>query len=169
MRSLILLCCVFLNFVSIKTLAFGVGDYAPDWILRKGDQQPISYYQDAEKRYSVLVFWETGCVYCVKLLPQLEKLRQKYTHSAVSFYALNTAGDEDPIGFMQEHSLNLTLLLNANDVARHYQVKHFPKLFLVNPSHRIEYISDLDTPNLQLSTFVDNWLQHEVQAATAIR
>lgn len=121
------------------------GDYAPDWILSNSRGEHISFYQDSADQPAVLLFWATWCPYCAKLMPELEKLRGELADENIKFYALNIWEDADPVAHMQDKGFGFTLLLDADLVAKRYNVRGTPGLFVVNADKSINYIRGKDS------------------------
>jgi len=117
-----------------------VGDQAPDWILSNSQGDSVSFYQDSEGQKAVLIFWATWCPYCAALLPEMEKLRTELGDAPVKFYALNIWEDADPIGHMREKGYGFSLLLNADKVAKRYNVHGTPGLFVIDENKTIRYV-----------------------------
>lgn len=121
------------------------GDSAPDWILSNGRAEHISFYQDSADHAAVLLFWATWCPNCAELMPKLEKLRSELAGKDIKFYALNIWEDADPAAHMRENGFNFTLLLDADQVAKRYNVRGTPGLFVVDGDKSITYIRDKDS------------------------
>ncbi|MEX1033775.1 MAG: TlpA disulfide reductase family protein [Cellvibrionaceae bacterium] len=120
--------------------ALELGDTAPDWILSNSRGEHVSFYQDSADRRAVLLFWATWCPFCAELMPELEKLRAQIESDGVRFYALNIWEDSDPLQHMQNNGFDFTLLLDADQVAKRYNVRSTPGVFVVNADKSIEYI-----------------------------
>jgi len=115
------------------------GDLAPDWILSNSHNESISFYRDTASNNSVILFWATWCPYCKALMPELEKLRTEINDPSFKFFALNIWEDSDPIEFLKENNYGFTLILNADKVAKRYQVNGTPGLFVVDKDKKIIY------------------------------
>ncbi len=117
-----------------------VGEPAPDWILTDGQGQNISFYHDSADQQAVILFWATWCPRCAELMPQLKTIQEEFKQVAVKFYALNVWEDGDAIQFMADHNYDFTLLLDADLVAKRYNIKGTPGLLVVDKDKIIRYI-----------------------------
>lgn len=117
-----------------------LGELAPDWILASSRGEHISFYQDSADQPAVLLFWATWCPYCAELMPKLQELRSELADEKIKFYALNIWEDGDPVAHMRDNEFDFTLLLDADQVAKRYNVRATPGLFVVKGDKSIEYI-----------------------------
>lgn len=130
--------------------SFKRGDQAPDWILPNSEGEPVSFYQDSADRPAVLLFWATWCPYCAELMPELDRLSKELANENVRFYALNIWEDGDPVAFMRDKDFDFTLLLDADSVAKRYEVRSTPGLFVVDKEKQFTYIRPTKNPTKDL-------------------
>lgn len=136
----VLFSALLLSFGAKAGEALKPGELAPDWILPSSRGEHISFYQDSADQPAVLLFWATWCPYSAELMPELQKLRNELGNQKIRFYALNIWEDGDPLAHMQDEDFDFTLLLDADQVAKRYNVRATPGLFVVRGDKSIEYI-----------------------------
>ncbi len=112
---------------------------APEWTLTDSNGKQAVFESAARDKPAVLLFWATWCPYCRALMPELEALKQSLPEDSVTFYALNIWEDGDPVAYLRENNLSFALLPKAESVAKLYQVKGTPGLFLVDADGTVKY------------------------------
>jgi cytochrome c biogenesis protein CcmG/thiol:disulfide interchange protein DsbE len=131
-----------------------------NWSLLDASGENINFYDDAQGRPAVLLFWATWCPYCRALMPYLESLRQEFSDRGVRFYALNIWEDADPIAYMREKNFGFRLMLEADDVAKEYGIKGTPGLIAVDARRKIIYQRRSGTSPEQVETELMNALEN---------
>jgi thiol-disulfide isomerase/thioredoxin len=139
-----------------------VGAEAPAFDLKDPSGKPVKLADFAGK-VVVLDFWGTWCGWCVKAMPMIEKVHQRYKDKGVVVIGMNTENDPraDPAGFMRRNKYTYRLALNAEKVTREYQVTGYPLLYVVGKDGKIAavevgYSDDLDK---KLSEVIDRLLK----------
>lgn len=94
-----------------------LGAAAPDWSLDTAAGATVDFYEHAQARPAVLLFWATWCPYCRALLPHLDTLHGEFQARGVRFYALNIWEDGDASANFREHGYELPLVLAVDLVA----------------------------------------------------
>lgn len=115
------------------------GHKAPTWTLK--DKDGKTYSLDALKGKVVLMdFWATWCTPCKKVMPEIQKLWNKYKNQNVIVVGINTwERDGDPVKYMKDNKYNYTLLMNGNEVANNYKVTGIPTLYVIDKQGNIAY------------------------------
>ncbi|MCE7973565.1 MAG: hypothetical protein DYG92_04455 [Leptolyngbya sp. PLA1] len=126
-----------------------VGTPAPDWTLPMPDGSKVSLSSHAGK-VVVLDFWGTWCPFCLKAMPQIQKLHDAYKDKGVVVLGLNTENDPsaDPAGFMKQKKYTYGLVLNAEKVTRPYRVFGFPTLYVIGRDGNIALVEQGAKPDL---------------------
>lgn len=122
-------------------------DLAPDWVVSTADGLKISLTDSVQNDNKVvMVFWATWCRYCRELMPRLDTLHQQINAKApsdnrpqVTFVAFNIWEDGNPQHYMSSKAMSLPLILRAEDIAKKYQVRGTPAVFVVGQNRRILY------------------------------
>jgi len=107
------------------------GTMAPDWTLKDAEGESHSL-SDYEGKIVVLDFWATWCGPCVKAMPGLQKLHEKYADKGVAVIGMNTSESGDPVAFMKKKNFTYQLLLNADPVSNAYRVRGIPAFYVLD-------------------------------------
>jgi thiol-disulfide isomerase/thioredoxin len=117
-----------------------VGTIAPDFTLmdRHGEAQTLSQHRGD---YVLLDFWATWCGPCRAVMPRVQALHEKYQDRGLVVYGVNMAekDPQDAVEYVDAHEYTYGLLLEAEEVAKAYQVNAIPTLFLIDPDGKIIY------------------------------
>ena len=125
-----------------------VGDPAPDWKLAD-PMGKVHSLSDYHGKLVVLDFWATWCGPCIRAMPGLQKLHEKYKNRGVVVFGVNTWEESNPVEFMRRSGYTYGLLLKGEDVAEAYRVSSMPTLYVIGVDgtviHRLTGIDeDLD-------------------------
>jgi len=142
------------------TLAFGLGacassDAAPQstFVLLDGSKSTTA---DLKGKVTLVNFWATTCVSCVKEMPELAATYQKFKDRG--FETMAVAMSYDPpsyvVNFAQSRQLPFKVAIdNTGDVARAWgDIKITPTTFIVNKQGQIvkRYVGEPDFSALHL-------------------
>jgi thiol-disulfide isomerase/thioredoxin len=98
----------------------------------------------------VLNFWFTSCAPCIKEMPDLNKLKEKYQEEDVVFFAI-TYNKKDLIRpFLERTKLDFIIIPNDQATIDDFQIKFFPTNILINKEGKVEFINE---------TFVSNGIE----------
>lgn len=115
----------------------GKGDIAPNWVLLDEAGLPVSLYQQIDSGHpALMLFCATWCETCQKLLPAVERMD---IPSRVGVFMMNVWETGDPKAFLAETAPSLPLMLQADAVARRFEIGVTPGVVVVGPDHRILY------------------------------
>lgn len=138
-----------------------VGDAAPAWTLKDPSGANVSL-SDLKDKVVVLDFWGTWCPWCVKAMPQLQKVYDKYRARGATVIGMNIENDPkaDPVRFMQRNKFTYGLLLNAEGAVKDYGVSGFPTLVVVGKDGTVIAREEGYSPDLEkkLSEILDKAL-----------
>jgi len=121
-----------------KTKLLAVGASAPDWELSDADGklQTLAQYRG---KVVVLDFWATWCGPCTEVMPQMQKLYEKYKDSGVAVFGVSSWEQKDPAVFMKEKHYTYGLLLKGEDIAERYGVGTLPAVYIIGADGRVVY------------------------------
>lgn len=135
-----------------------VGDAAPDWELPSPDGKAVKL---ADYRGKVLVmdFWGTWCGWCIKAMPALERVHEKYKNKGVVVLGVNTENDPsvDAAAFMKRNKFTYPTVLNAEKITRAYKVFGYPQLYVIGADGKVVGVEQgySETLEAKLSAIID--------------
>ena len=121
-----------------KTKLLAVGSTAPDWELSGADGKLQSLAQYRGK-VVVLDFWATWCGPCTEVMPQMQKLHEKYKDRGVAVFGVSSWEQKDPAAFMKEKHYTYGLLLKGEDITDRYGVGTLPAVYIIGADGRVVY------------------------------
>jgi peroxiredoxin len=126
-----------------------VGDKAPNFKLWLTDGSKITQ-NETKGKIVVFKFWFTSCVPCIKGIPKLNTLVEKYkTNTDIMFIAPAIDNSDVVRRFLKRYPFNFKIAYSANDVSQVYNPnKIFPSYFIINKKGVISYI-DSQTKDLK--------------------
>jgi thiol-disulfide isomerase/thioredoxin len=138
---------VILLFVHFQTagaqsdLILRVGDQPPelDFTVVKGSAEPPELnWTHLAGRVVVIDFWATWCTPCIKAIPQLNALVEKFKDRPVTFLSITYEPRQMVLPFLTKHPMN-SIVGSDNDFAmfRSFKAWGIPMVVLVNAEQRI--------------------------------
>ncbi len=116
--------------------ALSIGETAPDWVLF--DSRGIKYsLSDFQGQIVIIDFWATWCVPCIKAMPSLQTLYDRFANKGVVVLGINTWDSGDPEKFMRDKGFSYPLLVNGDEVAKKYKVNGLPTLYVIGQDKTI--------------------------------
>lgn len=96
-------------------------------------------------RVVVLDYWATWCPACLREMPELEKLYQRYQgNSRVSFWAIDVQNNgetpEKARAFMQNAGYTLPIALGSERSVEELKLEGFPSLIIIDKAGRVRLI-----------------------------
>lgn len=114
---------------------------APDFNLRNLQGERVNLKDLLAKGPVLLDFWATYCKPCVKAMPKLQKIHEKYGESGLTVLGVNVDG---PRGqnrikpFLRARRVNFPIALDSDSaVMRRMQVNVLPTTLLITPDGEI--------------------------------
>ncbi|MFQ5805562.1 MAG: redoxin domain-containing protein [Phycisphaerae bacterium] len=119
-----------------------VGTQAPDWTLKTPTGESVSLAK-LRGKIVVLDFWATWCGPCIKAMPGVQKLHEKFEGKPVAVFGVNTWENKtaDPAAFMKNNDYTYGLLMNGDEVATAYGVRALPTFYVIGPDGKILHAS----------------------------
>jgi len=110
------------------------GRVAPRFRAAKLGGGEVALADHREADVVLLDFWATWCGPCVRSLPKLAEIAERYDGRSVRVYAINVGEDAATIeAFLKKHGLTLPVLLDAESkIARAYNVNAIPQTVLID-------------------------------------
>ncbi len=118
--------------------AITAGNPAPDFTLTdiNGRKRSLSEFKG---RYAVLDFWGTWCGWCLKGIPDMKKMYDRY-HDKMGIVGIACHDTPEALRkAVEEHDLKWTNLINEddNDISVLYAVEGFPTKIVIDPEGTI--------------------------------
>jgi thiol-disulfide isomerase/thioredoxin len=135
---------------------------APTTVLHVGQLAPEFYGKDMSdtvtydfnyykgRKVVVLNFWFTTCVPCVKELPDLNRLYDRYKDRAdIIFIAPTFEFAENIDSFLVNHPFNYNILPEAYEAIKNYKAIAYPLNVIIDFDGRLAYISAGGMPGIE--------------------
>jgi thiol-disulfide isomerase/thioredoxin len=125
-----------------------IGKPAPGWDLSdlQGGRHAL---KDLAGKVVVLDFWYRGCGWCMRAMPDMKGLAEKYRRAPVAFFAVNTDSKPADAKYVADFfALPYPTLLAGADqpalqnaaIAQQYRVQVFPTVIVIGPDGRVRAI-----------------------------
>jgi thiol-disulfide isomerase/thioredoxin len=143
-----------------------VGRAAPVLAGTALDEKPISL-EALRGRVVLLDFWATWCIPCVKAMPEMQKLAEKYAEKPVTVIGVNQDArgmDAKVKKFLAEKKVTFRQFLDiGGKLGRQYKVGAIPCTFLIDGKGVVQAVRVGAVPKLldELSEQVDKLLKGE--------
>lgn len=119
-----------------------------------------------EGKVTVLDFWYSTCGPCIKAIPEIEKLKERYAGTDVRVYGINTF-DADSISlkrlpkFLEHNPINYPIILVDRSVPENYRVEAWPTMYIIDKSGKVAYstIGYSDKLYTEMSSVIDELLK----------
>lgn len=119
------------------------GKIAPDFALKDLDGNTVSLASFKNNNPVCILFWATWCPYCVRDIPRVKSLHEKYAPQGLKILSINIAAN-DPIqrviNFKNRYGLPYTILYDENNVVSQlYGVVGIPVSVIIDRKGVIQY------------------------------
>jgi peroxiredoxin len=105
-----------------------------DWYNAKG---PISW-QDLHGKVVLVDFWATWCSPCMKKLPALQALYEKFKGKGLVVIGVHSPDNADKLpAFMEKHQISFPVVLDAGKTFANYGIEAVPAYVLVAKSGKV--------------------------------
>ncbi|MBD3330240.1 redoxin domain-containing protein [Candidatus Peregrinibacteria bacterium] len=142
--------------VLLESFNVPLGTKAPDFMLKGIDDKEYSKIDFADKQVLVIVFMCNHCPYVQAVWERLNALQDRFREKGIQFIGinpnLNPDYPEEDLEHMKEYAedydMNFPYLLDeSQNVARDFEAKCTPDIFVYNKSRELIYHGRID----------DNW------------
>lgn len=142
-----------------------VGMPSPSVTLFDRDNNPVKLY-DIQAKITLLIFFMPDCGHCKKEIPAIAKLYEKYKEKGLKVVTvcLKTMGDAPQCWeFADNNQLpkDWYSLADPNrqaNLSPQFNIKSFPRLFLLDADKKIRYKRSGETPDWQMEVLLDRLL-----------
>jgi len=95
-------------------------------------------------KYILMDFWYSSCLPCLKSMPMLDTLAEKYANSGLLVLGINCI-DTDNFSFidakLRQKKINFPLLFGPNKILQSLKINTFPTCLLLLPNGNVEYVN----------------------------
>lgn len=127
-----------------------IGSEAPAWTLKNSDakDRTLAGYRG---KVVVMDFWGTWCPWCVKAMPAIQKVHEKFKDKPVAILGMNYEGSPtaDPMAFMKKHGFTYEVIYKAETIAEKYRVQGWPTLYVIGADGKILFSESGLSPDLE--------------------
>ena len=118
------------------------GSKAPDWTLETPTGEVVSLSK-LRGKVVVLDFWAIWCTPCVRAMPAVQKLHERFKGKPLAVFGISTWERKraDPVAFMKKKKLTYGLLLKGDQVAQAYGIQGIPTFYVIGPDGTILHAS----------------------------
>lgn len=117
-----------------------VGELAPPFTLKGLDGESVSL-QDLQGQPIYLNFWATWCKWCVKEMPEMEKVFVEYQERGLVLLAVSVGEDLAKVeNYLEDQSYSFQFLLDTDkSVTRSYGLKSIPVSIMIDRNGYVIY------------------------------
>jgi thiol-disulfide isomerase/thioredoxin len=142
---------LYLRYVG-KTTSNGAetGMIAPDIIATDIQTNTPFNLKANQGKYVLLDFWGSWCVPCIRLIPEVKRLHEKY-RDEIQFVSIayDKSIDQEKVQtLIRENDMNWIQLLDSRDkkngIIEQYKVDEFPTSILISPAGKVIYRGTAD-------------------------
>jgi len=111
-------------------------------------------------KYYLLSFWATWCSPCVKEIPQIKAIREKYSNDELEIISVSNDNDYDVfVRGIEKYEMNWTHIFNNAELNNLFGAKPIPGLYLMDKNGIIQY-SNWEKEYLELDLVLKTGLHH---------
>jgi len=117
-----------------------VGAVAPEWTLPVYNKAENISLGNLKGKVVLLDFWIKNCGPCIKSIPDLNALRDRFKDKKFEIIGINSYdAKEDVSWFCNKHQPNYKIVLQGKAVAEKYSVNSFPTVVLINKEGKVVF------------------------------
>ena len=128
---------------------------APDFNLRSPDGRRVNLKSLLEDGPVLLDFWATYCKPCIKAMPKLQALQEKYESKGLTVLGVNEDGPRGQTKvapFLRSRKISFSIALDTDgDVMRRMQVGALPTTILIGQDGKILYRQSGYDPKMEVA------------------
>lgn len=118
------------------------------------EDKKVFNLEDFSEQVVILDFWFKDCPPCIKSMPQLNNIYEKYNSKGVKLFGLNNI-DTDSLSreqlfpFTQKENIKYPIVLIDGSISKTYKVIGYPTLYIIDKKGKIAYSKLGFTENLE--------------------
>lgn len=98
--------------------------------------------ESLNKKIIVLNFWFTKCAPCIKEMPDLNKLKEKYNNKPIAFFAVTYDNKNIVDAFLKKIKLDFTVIPDDRKTINQFGIQFFPTNIVIDSNGKIVYVND---------------------------
>lgn len=123
--------------------SFNIGNELPYFRVKDINNKYISISDYKNKTNVLLVFWATWCVPCVKEIPKIKEIKNKYGDDLSIIFISYDTNKEFFLKKIKEYQMDWVHIFNDIDLINSYgSYKAIPRIYLVNKQSKLIYDRD---------------------------
>lgn len=124
-----------------------VGAKAPDWVLPDAVAKKHSF-ANFRGKVVVLDFWATWCAPCIKSMPKVQALHQKYGKKGVSVLGISVRETGNAAHFMKKRGFTYKNLIGTEAMIEQYGAAVLPLFYIIGKDGTILYSAKGYSPTI---------------------
>lgn len=135
-----------------------VGHSAPEWILPLYNKEENIKLSNFKGKVVLLDFWIKNCGPCIKSIPDLNALQEKFKNKKFEILGINSYDTKEDIGwFCNKHKPNYKVLMQGKAIAEKYGVSGFPTVILIDKEGKVLF-SGVDFEKSEIEKLIEKAL-----------
>jgi len=125
-----------------SSLPLPLDTIAPDWELFSLTDEKVNL-KSLQGQLVLVDFFYKACYPCMKALPALQALHEKYKNSGLKVIGIDPYDDkeeDDIVQFLSKRGVTYTVLLGGKEASKEYRVSGYPTIFLIDKQGKIIFI-----------------------------
>jgi thiol-disulfide isomerase/thioredoxin len=127
--------------MALSLFGIPIGERAPEFTAKDvhGNEHSLQSLLKGDN-YILLDFWATWCGPCIRFMPKLKELAEKYADKGLVVVAISTDKDKDVWQkFLEREPKPWLNLLDESNISKDFGVSGIPSLYLLDPQGRIVF------------------------------
>jgi len=98
--------------------------------------------EDLKGKIVVLNFWFTKCAPCVKEIPDLNKMIQKYGTEKVAYFAITFDNNALIDEFLKKHQVDFTIIPEDKKTIDQFNISFYPTNIVLDKEGKVVFVND---------------------------
>jgi thiol-disulfide isomerase/thioredoxin len=145
-----------------ETESLKVGDIVPKWELMTNQKQTVNS-SNHEFKLVLFDFFYQACFPCLKAIPMLNHLNEKYGDKGLLVVGVDNVDPKDErfYEFVKERKIAYPVAISENPLAKDFKVSSYPTLFLMDSTGKLLFTSSGFGPGSEkeLDELIDSLLK----------
>lgn len=137
-RKLLFLCLIFFA-ASLSFADSLVGEDAPEIFVNEWVTNNPPQLDQLDGKVYAVEFWATWCSPCVKNIPHLNEINDRYSKDGLVLIALSSDRDSDKVKkLVKEKNIRYNVAMDKGTIDW-YKVRYYPTAFVINSKGKITF------------------------------